>query len=492
MSQGQNVAKTAPSVLATEPGAAVATSARGAAHWLLVCLGAAVLAAAYYPGVMRPDSLDQYREAISGRYTDWHPPVMAWLWGWIDAGGGPRSIFLLHLLLYAAGIGLIADGLRGGGRRLSAVLVLLAGAAPIPLGYVGVIMKDTTLMVSLLSAVGLVGRWALREEQVPATAWLGAGLLLAFGALLRFNAPFAAVPLLLCLLPRWRRARPLRRAALGVLALLLVLLASPIVTQAAFQPVRSDVRLSPIIYDLGGITHHSGRNHFPELGVAEFVRANSERCYSPTWWDNYYWGPCAFVFSRMGALMREGDFNPYLAWFQAVRAEPLAYLHHRLSHVNSNLRFLLPYGTSDVTFTESVPGEFGFAFTPNAVTAAIRTSGLLEASTPAGWPAAWLALSLGWLILLPALRPGPVRVMVSALALSALCYGASYLAVSVASDLRYHLWTMMAAALASAAGIGELLRLGRLPILRITLATAPVLVVSVLGMAWRVFDLPAP
>ena len=51
----------------------------------------------------------------------------------------------------------------------------------------------------------------------------------------------------------------------------------------------------------------------------------------------------------MGALVREGALNPYQAWLEAVLAEPWAYLHHRLSHANTNLRFLLPYGTESRT-----------------------------------------------------------------------------------------------------------------------------------------------
>ncbi|WP_158295638.1 hypothetical protein [Crenalkalicoccus roseus] len=45
--------------------------------WVFVASVIGFVAAACFPGVMRPDSFHQYEQAITGRYTDWHPPVMA-------------------------------------------------------------------------------------------------------------------------------------------------------------------------------------------------------------------------------------------------------------------------------------------------------------------------------------------------------------------------------------------------------------------------------
>jgi len=34
----------------------------------------------FWPGVALFDSVYQYRQALSGTYDDWHPPIMARLW----------------------------------------------------------------------------------------------------------------------------------------------------------------------------------------------------------------------------------------------------------------------------------------------------------------------------------------------------------------------------------------------------------------------------
>lgn len=460
--------------------------------WIAVLGITALIGVAYAPGVMRTDSFAQYEEALSGRYTDWHPPVMAWLWGVIDPWRlGPWPLFALHLLFFAAGIGLLAEGLFRGRRTLAALLVLATALLPIPLGYTGVLLKDTTLALALLVAVGLVGRFVFTDQSVPWPAAVAASLFALFAALLRFNAPFAVVPAALCLWA-WLRARSWRlQGVVGLAALTVGLALVPLASQAVFRPERTQVALSPIIFDLGGITAISGRDQFPDLGVPDFVGLNARQCYSPVWWDNYGFGNCRFVFERMRTLAEDGRINGVRLWFASVIGEPLAYARHWISHLNINLRFLLPTAVEDVTFLANSPNDRGMIFVPNALTHVIHRAGLIQASTPLGWPAFWVAVALGWLLLAPHLKDGPLRLMLVALALSALCYALGYTVFSVASDLRYHLWTMMAAALASAIG-GAALRWERpLPWRRAIFAFLPAVLVAALGMVWRALDLPA-
>jgi hypothetical protein len=460
--------------------------------WMAVAAITLGVLVAYWPGVMRPDSFDQYEQGITGRYTDWHPAVLGWLWAVMDPWRvGPAPMFLLHLALFALGTGLLAEGLLRGGRPLAAVLVLAAALLPIPLGYLGVLMKDTTLAVALLAAFGLVGRFHLAGERLPLWAALAAAALAAFAAMLRFNAPFAVVPALLCLWP-WLRAQawPLR-AAVGVAAVAAALALVPLANRAIFNPAPSGVALSPIIYDLGGITFHSGEDRFPPLGIPDFVAQNRQVCYSAFWWDNYGFGDCRAVFDRMKALAEAGEISPVALWLRAVLGDPLAYARHRIGHLNMNLRFLLPVAMEDVTFIANSANARGFVFEPNALTLMIRRAGLLQASTPLGWPAFWVAVALGWLVAAPHLAPGPARLMLVALSLSAASYAASYVVFSVASDLRYHLWTMIAVAAASGIGLAETWRAGAPAWTRLALGMLPAAAVGALGFAWRLWDLPA-
>src|SRR6476661_200891 len=67
----------------------------------------------YFPGSLMNDSVNQYAEATSGRFTDWHPPVMAWLWSKLRlVADGPAPFFVLQLAFYWSAMGAIADAVR--------------------------------------------------------------------------------------------------------------------------------------------------------------------------------------------------------------------------------------------------------------------------------------------------------------------------------------------------------------------------------------------
>ena len=70
------------------------------------------------------------------------------------------------------------------------------------------------------------------------------------------------------------------------------------------------------------------------------------------------------------------------------------------------------------------------------------------AETPLGWPVAWVVVALTAAALAVGRMAGPSRDLALALLASALCLEASFALLSIASDLRYHLWPMIATALA--------------------------------------------
>ena len=93
-----------------------------------------------------------------------------------------------------------------------------------------------------------------------------------------------------------------------------------------------------------------------------------------------------------------------------------------------------------------------------------------------------LAVALRALSAAPALPP---RRLIAPLAASALMYGLSYLGVSVAAELRYHLWTMLAAAIATVVALADLGRGSAFPRWRLWAALAPPAIVVLLGSLWR-------
>lgn len=461
-------------------GAGLAGVAGLVALALAACAAAALTACAYWPGLMSWDPVRQYGEAVSGDIDDWHPPVMQWLWARMLAiRAGPAPMLLLQLGLYWGGLWLLAGTRWRRGRPVLAWLLLACGLLPLGLALTGAILKDCLMTGALLLAAALI---AVRDERGGAApAWL-AGALLFFAATLRFNGFTACLPLLVACLPRsWRSTWP-RLLVTGVIATAALMAAMPLANRLiGARP--SGVELSLVIFDLGGITEHAGVDVFPaQLEVSDPVRVN-HGCYRPNKWDSYSdWvdPECPLGFSAWNDDVAPAGVRPYPFLARAILAHPIAYLQHRLAHfaINTRLVPLADAAERPVPVT-SAPNRWGFHLTPNPVLRAIDALAVATAHTPLGWPIVWIGLAVGALLCAPGL---PSARTIVPLALSSFLYGCGYLVFSVASELRYHLWTELAALIATVLVAAER---GLVPRRRLAWAYAPAALATLAAVATR-------
>ncbi|WP_238542361.1 hypothetical protein [Sphingomonas sp. PAMC 26621] len=422
-------------------------SIQAAAIVLLLVL--AVHLAVFWPGIMTWDAIRQYGQAVSGQYDDWHPPAMNWLWHQLrHVADGPAPMLVLQASLYWGGTLLLLLAALRRGRRGAAVTIGVLALSPIALVLVGTILKDSLFAGALLLAAGLLA------IAPPGARWprIVAALVLVAAATLRFNAVPACLPLLVALCPAaWRATLP-RLAAISVLAAVPLVLALPL-ANAALHAERSGVELSLVIYDLAGTGRFSHADTFPPLAARDPVAVN-RGCYSPISWDSYAWwgpAPCPIGFAALRAPLATKP-GPYGWWLAALAAHPVAYLEHRLTHFDRNTRFLVHDADLPVLSLESDPNRWGYAVAPNPVRTWTSTLAVASVATPLGWPACWIALAFGLVVLRPSLRDGGVA---PALAWSALLYALSYLPLSVASEVRYHFWTIAATGVAAALLLGQ-------------------------------------
>ena len=444
---------------------------------------AIIQTAAYWPGIMTWDAIRQYDQALDGGFDDWHPPAMEWLWRQfaLHLQAGPAPMLLLQIALYWAGFGLLARAALNRGRRGLACALAACGLLPIPFGLMGSVLKDCQMEGALLSAVGLIvwsgpdRRWWCRVLVIA---------LLLFASVLRFNAFLAALPLLVAVLPAaWWRT-PLRLGAVSVVGTIILMIAMPIANRLV-QAEPSGVELSLVIFDLGGITEHSGADAFPPLGVRDPVAVN-HRCYTPNKWDSYSWWvdpPCPIGFANVRAALAARGEHPYVVLARAILAHPIAYAEHRLTHFNINSRFLLHQDTDRPVPNESIPNEWGYIVQSNPALRVIDRIAVISAATPLGWPIWWMAVAIGGLILSPRL---PSRSIVVPLLLSALLYGLGYLVFSVADEVRYHMWTMTGTLIGIVFLAGDFVTGARAIRARLLWASALPVLVMALCVAWRV------
>ena len=84
--------------------------------------------ATFWPGIAMYDSVVQYQQVLAGVFDDWHPPAMARLWA-LFGDHGTAPMFVLQMVGYWAGLGLIAAALAGSARRGAGLAVLALGLA---------------------------------------------------------------------------------------------------------------------------------------------------------------------------------------------------------------------------------------------------------------------------------------------------------------------------------------------------------------------------
>jgi hypothetical protein len=202
-------------------------------------------------------------------------------------------------------------------------------------------------------------------------------------------------------------------------------------------------------------------------------------------WDTLGDGPCADAIEDL-ASRPVGAM--YLQLAQAALRHPMAYAEHRLAHFNMTQRWLVGRGLMDAwPPSQSQPNVQGLGDPGPLASRWIETTEAL-ADTPLGWPIIWLALAMAALVEALRRTASPLRDLALALLISALALEVSFVAISIAADLRYHLWPMTAAAL----GVILLFADAQPPRRMLAASVLALVLVIASGLAARAILPPAP
>jgi hypothetical protein len=411
-----------------------------------VALLIASVAALFWPGVPMYDTVAQYRQVLGGPVDDWHPPVMVRLWQLLHPlGAGPAPMFVSQVALYCAGFALIVAALVRNRRWAAAAATAVLAISPLLLGWQMAVLKDTQMLGALVAATGIVAHYRLADRSITIAAGALVALLIAYATLVRANALFATVPLAVLLLPT--NKRPVISVAIALAGFAAVLALTPLVNHNVLGAEPSGVAKSEPLFDLAAIAVATPATAPSPFTPAERTQITERHCVRAFFWDPL--GDPAGCSDATDPLLEQPEGKLYLELAQAAAAHPLAYAAHRLAHWNSTERWLVPPGLPESgPPDEAEPNDIGLGGPHSDAVTAWQDAAAFEAGTPLGWPILWTVIGL---LLVPAAwrrRSEPSAGVALALLASALTLEASFLVISIASDLRYHLWPMVASALA--------------------------------------------
>lgn len=159
---------------------------------------------AYYPGAYPTDALNQYTQATTGNYSDWHPVWHTLLFYSLPLAvtGKVASIVLFQILYFSLVLGYMALCIYQFANLKTAVIALgyillnpyTGCIAMFPWKDVGMSVTILWLMICVVKIYVTDGQWALKRGRVALTA-----VLLANATLFRHNAILFTLPMIFAL-----------------------------------------------------------------------------------------------------------------------------------------------------------------------------------------------------------------------------------------------------------------------------------------------------
>ncbi|MDT4289409.1 hypothetical protein RO575_07550 [Methylomonas sp. MO1] len=336
-----------------------------------------------YPGFLCYDAVNQILEAREGRFSDWHPPLMAIIWRFSDSlTPGPAGMLFLQLGLVWTGAYLTFQAyFKPYGAKVAAPWLCVLLFLPPLFGISGAILKDMLMWGALFSAFGIAGHIKNHKGQTLRLALLlfaltVLGLWLAI--LMRHNAFFATIPVLsfaiFRLFPKYSVFGLVRAAIPGaVLALVLFAVTGAINNRLADRHTYPWVANAS--FDIAGVIKRledKGRQQaiFDQLAGTLNSTGSVEpllKAYTPMYWREIFRTkpptlelPKNSMESQIHGFASLSDQQRqtlHTLWIQTILAEPVLWVRHRLA-VSKYVLGLVPDNSwSPVMMAKDFPSD---------------------------------------------------------------------------------------------------------------------------------------
>jgi hypothetical protein len=439
-----------------------------------------------WPGIADFDTVYIFEQIQSGGVGNWHPPVFARLWQlFLSLGlGGTGPLYGLQLVLFWCGASLWTVGFARIAKPVTAIGLLLVVVLTPAIGFEQVVTKDAQMTSALMLATGACAWYYVQGRALPWFAVAGVAILLVYAQLVRANGVFSVLPLAVMLAVTsvpgtWCWGRGL---VVG-LAMAALFFGTPSINSRIFRAVDERPERQIALYDLAGVAHFARLKTLRGATPEQWSQAEAKGCYQAFYADRYYDpNECSWI---NDVVFQRPDI--WEDWGAAVVAHPVDYLRHRLGHWNTTMRMIVaakePRRAAD---PEGQPNTQDLGANDNRVAWLTFKLQTKLAATPLYWPAFWYVLGFGMLWPALSMAEGAARRLAFCLIPSSLALSSSFLLVSISGDLRYHIWSMIAVALASTLVVADRSTSQK----RLLIVMAIAVLVALVGLVARVVIAP--
>jgi hypothetical protein len=421
----------------------------------------------FYPGVMSPDTIDQYSQAVSNTYGDWHPPTMAALWHvLLIFGQGPFPMLVFQCtLLWLSFFFLFRTFLRHY-PRAALLIVLLFYIGPFLQNFAGVIWKDIHMSTAWLAATSIMIAHHFDQKRMRPFAAATTLALITYGCWVRISGFPAIFPLLylwwILVSPQGRRTKPAYAAAAGTILGFLVVFLEPVFSRHVLNARKDHIEYKLILHDLTGISVKTGEWQFPsyvkdrETFDTAYLRRNWV-CYT---FDNIWWNNDNVRIQQELSPDELEDLKGF--WRRTMLRHPFTYLKIKLNGYLYFLRLKDSGHPITIVYPETYPNNLGFTYTQNRLARGLTKYISYQAEFPYMKP--WFWLFLNALLIVAALfrRTSRKELTLCILFSSLLYFGIHFFVFPAETEFRYFYWNCLSVTIGAVLMLAPLLS-GRVP-----------------------------
>lgn len=400
---------------------------------------------AFYPGHMSNDTMQQLAQALGSKpFSDWHPPVMALLWyAAISVTGSIASILVFQLSMLWLALFLFSRYVYELSRKRWVSLVpYVLGLSPFVLNISGTIWKDVHMALAFMLSSVLLLIYAKRvRTYIPVI--LAIGILLIYGALMRYNAVLAAIPIIYyCINLYMEKSSKYIKIGLATLGGVVILVVNLII--GVMFPIEKTHPASAVMLD--DIVSVKQDRSFDDVSqpLRQHLYDVRSRCMSRGVPMNSFW-LCAEDADR--SIVSQSHYSELSAlWLKTIIQHPLSYAQYRV--YTFSLLVFAPddraYIYADGIVENNLDVKSQGIYITKALGVYVNNFGYKHFSfLYQAW--FWILSSIALIVI--SKRRKVHGAFVRMLAWSALLYIVAYVPMVVATDYRYIYWPVIAISL---------------------------------------------